>query len=206
MTLKWIKIVLALLMAGLINGCMEPPKPEEHIARASDKYMMQAMVKYIDWGSRNPDIIAEKIYISGDKGHIDGSIRAVIGEYNYKYDAMTEDMTRAYIKAAKKRGSIVKLYKKPVSLALANATPRSFSIDHSTETTYYNLDPALIEFNKDGEIVSVMLQKHKIYRQDKPVRGYLHYRYTEIITGKSAKRLEYSIGNNTLSNGFIREL
>ena len=202
------KIVIALAIAVLASGCMEAPKPEAHIAKSSDKYMMKSMIKYVKWGTRNPDIIVKKVYISGLKGHIDRSVQSAYNEYGSKFDIMSENMTKDYIKAAKQRGSTVKLYKNSVSHALAKATPRSFSIERGYDGYNYSLDPALIEYSKNGKIISVMLQKHKVSSMNMMSggKGFLHYRYSEIITGKSASKLEYSIGNDILSNGFIRKI
>jgi len=187
---------------------MEAPKPQEHIAKSSDKYMMKSLIKYVKWGTNNPDIIVKKVYISGIKGHTDRSVAAAYSEYKSKFDSISENMTSGYIQAAKKRGNVVKLYKHLVSDALSKATPRSFSIERGYDWYSYSLDPSLVEYTKDGNIVSVMLQKHKVSSMKMMSGGkaYLHYRYTEIITGKSARKLEYAIGNNTLSNGFIRNM
>ena len=203
--MKFINIILFILGISLLSGCMEPPKPEELIAKTNDKYMMKTMVKYIKWGSRNPDMIVREVYISQLQGHTNFSISAALDEYRSKFDIMSEDMTRDYIKVAKSRGNIVKLYKNSVNKAISKVTPKGFYLDRGYDWSYYDLDPALIEYNKKGVIISVLLQKHKISKLGR-MKNFLHYRYSEIISGNLAKKLEYVIGNDTLSNGFIREL
>jgi len=198
-------MILLILGVSLLSGCMEPPKPEELIAKTNDKYMMKTMVKYIKWGSRNPNMIIREVYISQLQGHTNFSISSALNEYRSKFDIMSEDMTKDYIKVAKSRGNIVKLYKNSVNEVISKATPRGFSLEKGYDKAYYNLDPAIIEYNKKNEIVSVLVQKHKISRLGN-MKNYLHYRYSEIISGNLAKKLEYVIGNDVLSNGFIREL
>jgi hypothetical protein len=203
----WNKVILVLFVGILLTGCMEPPKAATHIGKSSDQYMMTKMVKYVKWGTSNPDIIKNEVYISDKKGHTDFSIREAINDYKNMFNSASEKMTKDYVSAVKERHNIVKIYKNSVNNALSKSTPRSFSIERGYDKILYNLDPALIEYNKEGNIISVMLQKHKISLLTLgKSKSYLHYRYTEIITGKSAQRLEYSIGNNVLNNGFIKEL
>ena len=204
---RWIKVAMLLSAFSsmfALTGCMEPD-PAQTIAQASDKHMMQAVAKYGNTYTRNSDMIAEKVYISGKKGHVDGSLGAVEGGYAANFFILEEPLTQAYIKAAKSRGNIVKLYKKSVSKAIGNATPAVFQRE-SGERVFFDWDPALIEFDKNGNIVSVLIQKHRVSEVYSPAHAFLHYRYSIVITGKTASRLIYTIGNDVLNNGYIKQL
>jgi hypothetical protein len=201
----YIRLFAIIVASFTLNGCLEPPTPETLIAKSSDKEMMRTMTSYVKWGSHNPDIINHEVYISQVKGHTDTNQQDILNDYKAQFDASSEKMTQDYIKTAKARGNIVKLYNNSVNLALSNITPRSFSIENGWDAPIYELDPAFIEFDKSGGIVTAMLQKHKISRlQLGNSVQFLHYRYTEIITGNSAKKIQYSVGNNILDNGYIK--
>jgi len=205
MKAQLIKIIIALLAINLLTGCMEPPTPAELTSKASDKHMVSAIAKYNTEFGKGSDLIVKHTYISGDKGHVDGSFSAVRGDYKSKYFVLTEPMTQAYIKAAKSRGNIVKLYKNSVSKELGLNSPSVFS-KMDGDTAVFDWDPALIEFDKEGNIVSFMIQKHKVSYMSKPMRAYLHDRYSVVVMGQTAKRLIYTIGNNVLDNGYIKQL
>ena len=202
---SWIKIIVTILTINALTGCMKPPTPAELIAQANDKHMVSAIAKYNTGFIKNHDLVVKHVYISGDKGHVDGNFATVEREYKSKYFVLTEPMTQAYIKAAKSRGNIVKLYKNSVSKVLGLNSPRVFSL-YDGDRARFDWDPALIEFNKEGEIVSFLIQKHKIGYMSKPMRAYLHDRYSVVVTGQTAKRLIYTIGNDVLENGFIKTL
>jgi len=206
---KWYNLlIVAVIGLGLINGCGEPQTPEQLIAKSSDKAMMKAFSKpgvagksehFIDYSPS--DLIRMRTSI-GNSHYGMGSAR---GSYSSKYDASRDKIAQEYIKVAKARGNTVKLYKTFINNQIARKIVHPFLENgNSAVIPKYDLDPALIEFDKNGRIVSMLVRRHYFT----PIgHGFVaQQRDSIIILGNTARKMEMSISNNTLNNGYIATL
>ena len=76
---------------------------------------------------------------------------------------------------------------------------------NNSSSTAANLDSALIEFDKNGNIVSVLIRRHKFSPLHKPSLV-MHDRASIVLLGKMAKDVQYSLRQETLRNGYITKL
>lgn len=206
-------MLVGVFVASLFSGCVMPD-PQQLLAQSTDKQMAQAFLgsdrvsKYeeIDSYSSTPDIIVLENYISEEKGHIDVNIADAVNEYSSSFDSSTDPVAQRYMKVAKSRGSIVKMYKTSVNAAIAKVVPNSNYMNNSPYRRY-DLDPAFIEYDKDGKIKSFLIRKH-VFRSVRMFGGirWMHYRYSQIVYGNRTRVIEINIGNDVLENGYIRTL
>ena len=202
---KWFKLFIAsVAIIGLVNGCVEPKTPEQMIASSADKKMMSAFVKnksklkgeYLSGNSYN-------INLRNNIETVPFSLNRHIGSYASKYDASRDTIARLYIKTAKSRGNKVKLYKTSVNSAMARLAPQGSYASISLKR--YDLDPALIEFDKNGRIKSALVRRHYFpYLHNKSARA--HDRDSIILIGETIRQIEMVVGNATLANGYITTL
>jgi len=198
------KVLLTGLAALALTACGKPRTPEQMIASSADKQMMSTFIKN--------DSKLKKEYLSKNRYNINlrNNIETVpfslgrhIGSYSSKYDASRDTIARLYIKTAKARGNKVKLYKTSVNNAIARLAPQGSYADISLKR--YDLDPALLEFDKQGRIKSALVRRHYFpYLHNKSARA--HDRDSIVLIGETIKQIEMRIGNNILANGYITTL
>ena len=202
---KWYKLVIVTaVISALVNGCAKPKTPEQLIEQSADKKMMTAFSK--------KGVLSKKEYLSryGYNINLRREINSVpyslsrhIASYSSKYDASTDAIARLYVKTAKSRGNIVKLYKNSVNATIARLAPSGSYADISLKR--FDLDPAFIEFNRSGRIVSILVRRHYFpYLHNINYRS--HDRDSMILIGQFAKKIEMRVGNQILANGYISTL
>jgi len=206
---KWYNLLIVAIMGlSLMNGCGEPQTPEQLVAKSSDKAMMRAFSK--------PGILGKSEYLQGYSPSDLIRIRTSIGNSHYgigsaresyssKYDSSRDKIAREYIKVAKARGNTVKLYKNFINNQIAPKIVHPFLENgNSSVIPKYDLDPALIEFDKNGRIISILVRRHYFT----PIgHGFVaQQRDSIIVLGNTARKMEMSISNNTLNNGYIATL
>ncbi len=206
---KWYNLLIVAIMGlSLMNGCGEPQTPEQLVAQSSDKAMMRAFSKpgilgkseYLQSYSPS-DLIRMRTSI-GNSHYGMGNAR---GSYASKYDSSRDKIAQEYIKVAKSRGNTVKLYKNSINNQIAPKIVHPFLENgNSAVMPRYDLDPALIEFDKNGRIVSILVRRHYFTSIG---NGFVAQdRDTIVILGNTARKMEMSIGNNALDNGYIATL
>jgi len=203
---NWGKFITVITVLGLMSGCVEPLTPQQVIAKSADKQMASTFLKkgilpkkekLYDWSPS--DIIQTRRALQTVTSDISDAIRS----YNSKYDSSTDTIARLFIKTARARGNKVKLYKNSVNNAIAPFVPAGSYANISIKK--FNLDPAFIEFDKSGRVVSILVRRH--YFPSINNRGlYSHDRDSLILLGKFAKKIEMLVGNETLSNGYVSTL
>jgi hypothetical protein len=207
---KWYKLLIASVMAlSLMNGCAEPKTPAQLVAQSSDKEMMKAFSKL--------EVLEDSEFLSEyspadiirirmpSVGNVHPSMATALSRYSSKYNSSTDKKARAYVKVAKARGNTVKLYKNFINNKIASKIVHPFMERGSKhKTPIYNLDPALIEFDKNGRIISILVRRHYITPFTHGVVS--QDRDTIVILGNTASKMEMSIDNNTLNNGYITTL
>lgn len=206
-------MLVGIFIASLFSGCVMPD-PEQLLAQSTDRQMAQAFLgstkvsKYerINSFASTPDMVVMENYISDEKGHIDIDIADAVNEYSSSFDSSTDLIAQRYIKVAKSRGSMVKMYKTSVNTAISRVIPNSNKMNNSPYRRY-DLDPAFIEFDKDGKIKSILIRKH-VFSSVRMFGGirWLHHRDSQIIYGNKIRTIEINIGNDVLENGYIRTL
>lgn len=104
-------------------------------------------------------------------------------------------ISKKYIKFAKSRGNTVVLYKPEMALYLRKATNRKYAW---TTDDWTVTERCLVEFNKDGEIVSALGRFH--YYDTSVVVGFAKDEYTEIVFGKAVlARFQDSLSETQLA-------
>lgn len=121
---------------------------------------------------------------------------------SYSYDSTSDILMQKYVAFAKARGNVVKLYK-PKMGAIINSLFK-LPFQHMERTAeWYDLDNALIEYDKNGSPVSFMARAH----QARTTFGVDDYQYTTIYSGKENCRfLENNTKNSDFQEYVIRDL
>lgn len=206
-------LTMSILILGALSGCLQAPTPTKLIEQSSDKQMMSAFAKEgvlskNEWLEKffiDADNIYIKNFISGTKGHGDVGVKNAIDEYANLFDSSKDEIATLYIATAKSRGNTVKMYKTFVNADIGKMTPHLYEIRQSP-IWRFNLDPAFIEFDKNGRIVSTLIRKHGFKPNSLVEDGYLQYRSSQIVLGKEARYIEERLGNDVLANGYILTL
>lgn len=196
-------LVLVVFLVSIVielSGCREPADPltaQERLNNSADAFITKAVMdsiteeRYkIDYRS---NIILIKQYISEELGSISSSLKEVILSYGSLYDASTDKIARTYIAMAKERGHLVKTYKPSMNLKIIKVVP--ITLDINNKSSYTNLDKALVEYDKNNRIKSVLIRVHTISKYV----GWMHYRYSIVMYGDLARIIESKIENNSLN-------
>lgn len=121
---------------------------------------------------------------------------------NYSYDSSSDILAQKYITFVKGRGNVVKLYRPKMGKIINSLFNQPFQPMQQT-AEWYDLDNALIEYDKAGSPVSFMARAH----QARTTFGVDSYQYTTIYFGKgNCRHLENNIKNSDLQDYVIREL
>lgn len=134
-------------------------------------------------------------------------------EVVYQFNGMQTDPVSAapaveYVKAVKKRGNAARLYKNKLGDVLTDFVQvpvRHFNGDNKNPPSVemYDRAPVIIEYNKDGRIVSFMLFVY----QAQASFGAGVTEYTSLFMGPTmARAVENRVGNNVFANLYLRDL
>ena|GEM_PF-2764692 len=121
----------------------------------------------------------------------------------YAYDSDGDPLAKKYVETAKARGNTVRSYKPAVNQLIAKKfySPATSTPMPNTRT-WAGRDRALIEFDKEGRIVSFM---SRIVQASRNI-GSVVQQYTSIYLGpQNARGLENLLDNRTLADNFLRE-
>lgn len=197
------KILFPLVLALFVTGCamVQPKTPEQIIQASSYPEMTKSVMDSLNNKKYKVDYENHRILIlqdiSGEKGHIDRSIGVASSEYLSLYDSSNDDISNAYIKTAKQKGNIVKMYKKTTNLAIIKLLPMPWNVTNYPSKA--DLDVAFLEYDKNNRLVSALVRVH-----DYPTSiGIMNDRYSIIVYGPFARQLEATLNNAIFSEGFI---
>lgn len=124
----------------------------------------------------------------------------------YMYEGESDLLAKKYIATAKKRDNIVRLYK-PMMGKIINQNFKQPFTPYKGTREWYDLDNALIEFDKSGKIVSFMARSHQGNSTGVATKsGARVFQYTTIYMGPNARFLENKTKNSDFQEYFIREL
>jgi len=197
-------MTIAIVMAlGMLSGCAEPKTPEQLVTQSVDKKMTQALVRSgalpsqerLKTSASDYEMIAFERTISKVSHGKKNAINRYLSSYRSERDAIA----RLYTRTAKSRGNIVKLYHRSINQDIINI------VMNSSPSTVDNLDSALIEFDKKGNIVSVLVRRHNFSALHKPSLV-MHDRASIILLGNMAQDVQHALRQERLKNNFITTL
>ncbi len=190
---------------GFNNLMGIPNSPQEYIAKNSDKELATAFSKY--WESSS----ITKNYIEIKENHF--SFDDYIKQYELESKvAQRFDQSKyiqLYKETIKKRGNIFKVYKNALNKEIFRIAHNVKTLKTSDEYSYYRYDwtPCIIEYNKNGQIVSALTQANEIWV------AYNHFGNSsapsksistiKIFTGFTASSLQNKISNRLFENNFL---
>lgn len=198
-----ILLIATISALGILSGCSEPKTPAQLVTQSVDKKMTSALTKpgalpskeRLNTSASDYEMLAFERTIS----NVSNGQRYAINRYQSRYRSERDEIARLYTRTAKSRGNIVKLYHSSINERIVRI------IMNNSSSTAANLDSALIEFDKNGNIVSVLIRRHKFSPLHKPSLV-MHDRASIVLLGKMAKDVQYSLRQETLRNGYITKL
>jgi hypothetical protein len=120
-------------------------------------------------------------------------------EFYVSLDSSKDDIARLYLDAIKERGNTAKLFRAPVNSMIANL----ISKPRSSFPYYTDWDPALIEYDSNGRVVSALVR----FVHVTPAAGYLYLdQVCNILFDNFASTIEMNLGNNVLNDNYITTL
>lgn len=198
-----IVFVLTLMLGGCLAITPEQIQKanREAAAQNSDRYLAEAFLE----PSFKPDkhtvnIYEASILIRRYNITVGGSPSECVTKY-LKGDSSRDRIAVHYVTAAKKRGNTVKLY----SAKLNEKVRRLFR----TPTLgfrgrgRFDLDPALIEFDGNGRIVSVLVRFNAF---ETPLASTLQTQHSTIYLGEHARHIEMQVNKRILEDNFMQAL
>lgn len=140
--------------------------------------------------------IYKPIFRESNMGYIASDMR------KYSFDPTSDILAQKYIAFVKARGNVVKLYKPKMGEIINTLFKVPFQPMQQT-AEWYDLDNALIEYDKTGSPVSFMARAH----QARTTVGVDSYQYTSIYFGKeNCRHLENNTRNSDFQEYVIRDL
>lgn len=133
----------------------------------------------------------------------ESNMNYIVNDMNgYSYDSTSDILTQKYVTFVKARGNVVKLYKPKMGKIINSLFNMPFQPMQKT-AEWYDLDNALIEYDKTGSPVSFMARAH----QARTTFGVDDYQYTTIYFGKgNCRYLENNTKNSDFQEYVIRDL
>jgi hypothetical protein len=130
------------------------------------------------------------------------SVRDVFQHVDSYVSAVGKDViSLRYINFAKSRGNLVRLYQPSIGDKIQIATKWKYKEAMGWE----DLDRCLVEFNKEGEVVSMLSRFHSFDTAE--VIGVAKRTITEIVFGQpTTTRFQDSLKAEELQDAFIREM
>ena len=117
-------------------------------------------------------------------------------EFYISSDSSKDNIAKYYLDTIKERGNTAKLFRSPVNSMIANM----ISKPRSSFPYYTDWDPALIEYDSNGRVVSALVRFDHVT----PAAGYLYLdQINNILFDNFAGTIEMSLGNNVLNDNYI---
>jgi len=196
-----LKLILVIAIGVLFTGCLEPKTPAYILQHSSDKLLTKNImnslkdkkysIKYLN------DFIEIDQYISEEKGHTDPNEFDAIREYLYNYDSSNDEISKVFLQTARERNNTVRTYKNKLNSKIAKRYFSSY--DRQYKKLYSDLDIAFIEYDKNNRIKTVLVRGHAF----EDTLGTSHDRYSMLIFGREAKRIESTISNYDFANNLL---
>lgn len=127
---------------------------------------------------------------------------------SYDYDGASDTPAQIYVSTAKKRGNSIRLYKPAMAAHINRTLGVPFQHFPATAKTlasveWYDLDNPLVEYDRNGRIVSVMVRAHQMFAGV----GADVIMYTSIHFGPNVgRRLENGLRNSLFAEYYIRNI
>ncbi len=208
------KIVLTVaslgLVATLFTGCSfnQFETPQEYIAKGQDKHLTTSFApKYWDKSRIYQDGITlrEEIITFSDQ------IKQYQAEDRVGQLFDENEFVKIYKDAILKRGNSYKVYKNRLTEEIIKAAFNVQNLRKASQDRYHRYDwtPSIIEYDKNGNIVSALVQYHDIFvslnhfsNNYAPVSVETE---TYVFTGYKAKSLKNKISNRWFEDYLLYE-
>lgn len=182
-----------------VAGCVGIPTREEALNNGSKRFTDQVLLsaiypkfmKHNGFEIQNIDsnIIEIKKEITVSRAL--NSDKSIV-EYQ-TVDYSNDELAKSYVQAAQKRGNVVRLYKSAVNIKIASI----FELPRDVFTPQTGLDQALIEFNSNGRMVSVLYRVVFVWHHE--MARYSN-QYSRFVVGSEVRKVE-----NQMSASFLKD-
>lgn len=211
--IKFMSAVALVLVIAMQFGCLEAMKLDVYnsaIKQSSDPYMLQKFdIQSVAAISANINPTYGPWFVSllsnniNKKANYEGGLNA-LQQAHLNFDPTADVIGRKYIEAAKGRGSSVKVYRPDVNETLIKIAARSASAlgYNTTFRKFSNWDNALLEIGKDGRIISALARQQQVYTGSSNIQDM----YSVVIFAEGIRQFENMVGNNVLTNGYLRDV
>ncbi len=214
----WVTMTIVALMF-LSAGCAQLRKfgADQRMAtyrNVYDKAMVDAFYQISDDGMKeglNDSLRANKYSLEGlgrsficmkDRGANAANMGMASAGVGSGRDSVADIVAETYISVAKSRGGIVRLYKPRLCGVINKLVRQPFSHAQNTRE-WYDVDNALVEYGKSGEIVSFLVRAHQAF----VMIGATRFEYSTVFFGPEASRiLENNVPNSAFEDNFIRNM
>jgi hypothetical protein len=118
------------------------------------------------------------------------------------YEEDSDDIAQKYIAMAKTRNNVVRLYKPKMGAIVSRLFKKPFAnkVSHERNSVWYDRNRVLMEFDKSGKIVSVLVRA--MFEPENYI-----YQYSTLYFGDNVDRhLVNNIKNSAFQEYFIKEL
>ncbi len=121
----------------------------------------------------------------------------------YVSTSLTDGVAKRYIKAVKDRGNYIKVYKYGMTSYIAKILPNPFDLGYKYEIPLVNMDNVLIEYDKNGNVVSALVRYHTIDTS----AGYLMEQHACLYFGRrNTQDIENRLSNSVFKEFYLKTI
>ena len=121
----------------------------------------------------------------------------------YVSTSLTDGVAKRYIKAVRSRGNYIKVYKFGMTSYMAKILPNPFDPGYKYEIPLVNMDNVLIEYDKNGNVVSALVRYHTIDTS----AGYLMEQHACLYFGiRNAQDIENRLSNSVFKEFYLKTI
>jgi len=200
-----IKICITALLIAILSACV--PTKEEKFARnqsranaSEDPVMVNAILGISKNSKYKANIGARHISLKIYNNLYENQISGAVNSYR-KNDSSNDQVAKTYIATAKKRGNRVAMYNSKVNKAILSLYNQGTRL--KGDVWYYDLDNALVEYDKKNRIVSALVRINEFMI---PIGNVLHEQRSNFYLSSDARYIESKISKKALEDNFIANL
>ena len=151
-------------------------------------------------GYQYSDISPTKLVVRKEMFHLANMVEMSSAMSRYVYDSEGDQLSKAYIEVASKRGNRVKVFRPSLTKIINSIFKQPF--DHMQQSAeWYDRDVSLVEYDKQNRPISILVRAH----QAQTTVGVNSYMYATIFFGQNNMRFfENNVANNVIENSFLR--
>jgi len=201
-----LKLGMVSLIAFQLSACI-PTKEErlaqnKSIARASDDpALSHALLAFAKNHKKYKAELHKQLVTIGIYNNLyENQISSAINSYQQK-DSTKDAVAKTYIVTAKKRGHRVAMYNAAINKMILSIFNQGRPL--RGEVYQYALDNALIEYDKNSRMVSVLVRLNSFMI---PIGNVLHEQNSRFYLSGLARMIESKISRKTLQDNFIADL